>query len=162
LKLYPSFPEALTFYGGIQSTLQQWRSAEEKLQSAIRVDPTYSPAYVVLAGIYNAQSRFDDARNATERALSAGANTWDLEYEIARALIGKQQYESALAITEAALRSKHHGTLLHIAKAHALLGLRRNTQAVTELRAYIQYRPDGEGSEHARALLTRIQDGIPQ
>jgi len=159
LKLYPKSPEALTFYGGIQGSLQQWESAEQNLEAAIHCDPSYSPAYVVLAGVYNAQARFDDAQEATQQALSAGADSWSVQYEIARALIGKQQFESALAVTEAALRSKH-GSLLHLAKAHALLGLRRYPQAATELRAFVHDQPDGEGSEQARNLLNQVQ-GAP-
>jgi len=156
LNLYPPFPEALTFYGGIQASLQQWESAERSLQAAIQSDPSYSPAYAVLAGVYNAQARFDDAQEAGQQALSEGADSWDVQYEIARAFIGKQQYETALAVTDAALRSKHGG-LLHLAKAHALLGLRRYQQAATELRTFVHDQPDGDGSEQARDLLSRIQ-----
>ena len=157
LNLYPPFPEALTFYGGIQASLQQWESAERSLQAAIQSDPSYSPAYAVLAGIYNAQARFDDAQEAAQQALSEGADSWDVQYEIARAMIGKKQYETALSVTEAALRSTPHGSLMHLAKAHALLGLGRYPQAVTELRAYLRYQPDSEGSERARDLLNQIQ-----
>jgi tetratricopeptide (TPR) repeat protein len=102
LKIYPTFPEALTLHGGIQASLQHWKAAEESLRSAIQIDPTYPPAYVVLAGVYNGQSRFEEAQGATQRALSAGADTWDVHYEIARTLIGKREYTHALTITESA------------------------------------------------------------
>ena len=110
-----------------------------------------------MAGVYNARARFDDAQEAAQQALSKGADSWDIQYEIARALIGKKQYEAALAVTEAALRSTPHGSLMHLAKAHALLGLGKYPQAVTELKAYVRYQPDGEGSERARDLLNQIQ-----
>ena len=155
LKLYPNFPEALTFYGGIDASFQQWESAEKKLQAAIQSDPSYPPAYVVLAGVYNAEARFDDAQEATHQALAAGVDTWEVQYEIARAWIGKKQYETALAVSETALRSKHGG-LLHLAKAHALLGLQRYQQAVAELKTFVHDEPDGDGSEKARDLLKRI------
>jgi hypothetical protein len=38
--------------------------------SAIRTDPGYSLAYVVLAGVYNGQLRFDDPQEAKPGALS--------------------------------------------------------------------------------------------
>ena len=156
LKIYPPFPEALTLYGITHAMAHHWGQAEQNLQSAIQTDPTYAPAYVILAGVYNAQLRFDDAEEATQHAVAAGANTWDLQYEIARSLIGKRQYESALAIADTALHQKQHGSLLHLAKAHALLGLRRYPQAATELRAYLRYQPAGDGSQHARNLLQKI------
>lgn len=157
LKIDPAFPEALTLYGAIQSSLQQWEPAEEKLHEAIRIDPSYSPAYVILAGLYNTQDRFEDAHEAAQKAITAGANNWDVQYEIARALIGKRQYATALVTTESALREKHHGSLLHLAKAHALLGLRRYSQALIELRTYLRSQPSGDGSEEARALLGQVQ-----
>jgi tetratricopeptide (TPR) repeat protein len=156
LNLYPPFPEALTFYGGIQGSVQQWESAERSLQAAIESDPSYSPAFAVLAGVYNDQKRFDDAQVAAQQAISVGDDSWDVQYEMARALIGKKQYETALAISDAALRSTPHGSLMHLAKAHALLGLGEYPQAVTELRTYLRYQPDGEGSERARDLLNQI------
>lgn len=157
LKVYPTFPEALTLSGGIQGALQQWARAEQSLQAAIQSDSHYSPAYIVLAGIYNAQARFDEAWVAAQQALSAGADNWELQYEIVRALIGKQEYESALAITEGALRLNDHGSLLHLAKPHALLGLRRYPQAATELSVYLRDEPSGEGSQDARDLLQQVQ-----
>ena len=160
LQLYPEFPEALTFYGGIHAAARQWRLAEEKLRAAIQSDPTYSPAYVVLAGVYNSQRRFEDAQQAANQALATGADTWDVQYEIARVLIGKQQYEKALAITEDALRSKQHVGLLHLAKAHALLGLRMYSQAVTEIRVYLHDQPPGNESRGARDLLQEVQSAM--
>jgi len=156
LKIYPTFPEALTLYGGIQGSLQQTKAAEETLQSAIQIDPTYPLAYVVLAGVYNRQSRFDEAKAMTERALSEGLNTWLVQYEIARSLIGKKEYDPALTITQGALRKKH-GALLHLAKAHALAGLKRYRQCKTELQTYLHDDPDGEGAQSARDLLVRLQ-----
>jgi tetratricopeptide (TPR) repeat protein len=157
LQLYPPFPEALTFYGGLQASLQQWEPAERSLRAAIQSDPSYSPAYAVLAGVYNAQARFNEAEEAAQQALSEGADSWDVQYEIARALIGKKDYETALTITDSAMRSTPHGSLMHLAKAHALAGLGRYPQAATELRAYLSYQPDGEGSERARDLLNQIE-----
>ena len=156
LTLDPAFPEALTFRGGIQAANQQWTSAEQTLQAAIQSDPSYAPAYVILAGVYNTQDRYDQAQEATEHALLAGAVTWSVQYEIARALIGKGQYEKALAISDAALRSPH-GSLMHLAKAHAMAGLLKYPEAVTELRTYLHDEPAGEGSQDARSLLERLE-----
>lgn len=162
LKIYPAFPEALTFYGCILATFQQWDSAEQKLQAAIEADATYSPAYVALAGAYNAQGRFDEAQQAIQQGLWAGADTWHVQYEIVRSLIGKRDYEGALVAAEAALGSTPDGGLLHLAKAHALLGLRKYPQAATELSTFLHYDPAGDGSEQARELLRKIKRSLPQ
>lgn len=156
LELDPTFPEALTLRGGIQAFNQQWTLAEQSLQAAIQSDPSFPAAYVILAGVYNTQDRYDEAQQATERALQAGAATWSVQYEIVRALIGKGEYENALAISDAALRSRH-ASLMHLARAHAMLGLRKYPEAAAELRTYLRDDPSGEGSQDARTLLERLQ-----
>jgi tetratricopeptide (TPR) repeat protein len=161
LKLDPTFPDALTLRGGIEATNQQWGAAEESLQAAIQSDPAYSPAYVILAGVYNSQGRYDDAQEATQQALSAGTTTWSVQYEIARALIGKREYENALAVSDAALRS-NHGCLMHLARAHAMLGLRKYPEAAAELRTYLGEDPAGDGSHDARVLLDRLNRLMPR
>lgn len=159
LKLDPAFPDALTLYGGIQAAQQQWDSAEQSLQAAIRSDAGFSPAYIVLAGVYNSRERFDEAEEAAQRARSAGADTWLLQYEIARTLIGKAQFERALTVCEAALRSDH-GSLMHLARAHALLGLGKYPEAGAELEVFLHDQPSGDGSQDARDLLKQVETVI--
>lgn len=160
LKVYPTFPEALTLLGAIRAERRDWESAEQSLQAAIQSDPSYTPAYIALSEIYNRESQFDDAEQTAQHALSAGADDWILPYEVARALIGKEQYESALTISDNSLRSHQPGGLLHVAKAHALVGLRRYKEAVTELKAYLRDQPSTEESGDAQNLLEQLQ-GLP-
>lgn len=68
--------------------------------------PSMRQGILVLAGLYNAQGCFDDGLQATRKAVSAGAARWDVEYEIARGLISKGQYQPALVATEDGLRLK--------------------------------------------------------
>jgi len=152
LRIYPTFPEALALYGGIQASLQHWESAEQKLLASIQTDPTYSPPYVILAGVYNTEDRFDEAQQVIQQALSAGDDSWHLQYEIARSLIGKREYESALATSEGALRSTPDQGL----------GLRKYPQAAEELTAYLRYEPSGNGSVETRDLLQRVQRIVSQ
>lgn len=155
LRIDPAFPEALTLNGFMQASHKRWESAEASLHAAIRSDPDYCAAYIILAGVYNTQGRYNEAQDATQQGTCAG-DSWTVQYEITRVLIGKGEYENALAIADAALRSKH-GSLLHVAKAHALLGLRRYPEAATELRNYLRYEPAGEGAQDAHNILDRIQ-----
>jgi tetratricopeptide (TPR) repeat protein len=161
LKVDPTFPEALTLYGIIQAGHQRWKSAEASLKAAIQSDSRYAPAYVVLAGVYNSEERFNDAQEATTQALSAGANTWHVRYEIARAFIGKGQYESALAAIDATPPPSRDTGWMPLVKALALAGLRRYQEAATELRLYLFTQSSGDGSQYARDLLKQIDSLIP-
>ena len=157
LRLYPAFPEALTLLGYIQLHLQQWESAEHNLQAAIRSDPTYGYAYLILSHLYNLQKRFDDALEMSQRANALMPNDWMVAYEMCTSFIKTHQYAMALNFGDAALRT-NRGTLLHVAKAHALIGLNRYREAVEELRTYLSYQPAGEGSRDAHDLLDRIEN----
>lgn len=156
LKICPNFPEALTLRGGIQAFNHQWESAEQSLKASIQSDPGYTPAYIILAGVYNTQDRYGDAQQVIEQAVAIGTTNWSLQYEIARVLIGKKQFENALLLTDSALHS-NRGPLMHLARAHALLGLRRYPQAEAELRTYLHDDPSGVGNDDARHLLDRIE-----
>lgn len=157
LNLYPAFPEALTLLGYIQLDLKQWEPAEQNLQAAIRSDPTYGFAYLVLSHFYNMQKRFDDAVEMSQRASALMPHEWMVAFEMCTSFIKTHQYAMALNLGDAALRI-NRGTLLHVAKAHALIGLNRYPEAVAELRTYLSYQPAGEGSRDAHDLLDRIEN----
>ena len=161
LQRYPDFPEALTMLGFIQVDLKQWDSAEKNLQAAVRSDPTYGLAYLVLSNLYNRERRFEDALAMSQQALALIPGVWSVHYEKARALIGKREYASALNVSDAALRT-NRGTLLHMAKAQALLGLERYSEAAAELQIYLQYHATDEASQEARGLLYGIQSVTAQ
>lgn len=156
LHLYPAFPEALVMQGFMQIDLNEWEAAEQSLQAAVRSDPTYGWAYLLLSDLYNQQRRFDDALTMSQRAVQLIPNVWFAHYEMCQALMGKEQFAQALVASDAVLNS-NRGTLLHLAKAHALIGLGRYQEAAIELRAYLQYQPAGEGSRDAHDLLEQIQ-----
>jgi len=159
LQGYSAFPEALTMSGYIQICLSKWELAEQNLLAAVRTDPTYGLAHIVLADLYNTERRFDDALATARRAGALLPDSWVVQFELARALLGNGQYDSALSISDAALRA-NGATLLHVLKAHALIGLERYPEAVTELRTYLQYQPLGELSQDAHDLLDQIQGAM--
>lgn len=131
------------------------------MQAAIRSDPTYGLAYLVLSHLYNSQRRFDDAIEMAQRASALMPDDWLVPYEMCRSLMEKGQYATALNVSDAALRT-NRGAMLHVAKAHALIGLKRYPEAVAELRTYLSYEPAGEGSQDAHNLLHRIQNAANQ
>ena len=161
LQAYPSFPEALTMLGYIQLSLDEWETAEQTLRAAVRADPNFGLAHIILAFLYNTEHRFDDAAVSARRAAELAPDSWVVQFEMTRALLGKGQYDSALSVSDAALH-KNRGTLLHVVKAQALMGLKRFREASTELQTYLQYQPTGELSQHAHDLLKQIQNASLQ
>lgn len=156
LHVYHAFPEALTMQGFIQIDLNHWEAAEQSLQAAARSDPTYGWTYLILSDLYNRERRFDDALVTSQRAVQLVPDVWFAHYEMCQAYMGKNQFALALHVSDAAL-STNRGTLLHVAKARALIGLGRRQEAAVELKAYLHYHPAGESSQDARELLDEIE-----
>ena len=154
LKIEPAFPEALTLNGFMQASHRQWASAEQSLQASIRSDPNYCPAYIILAGVYNTQERYDEAQDAAQRATSAGVDTWSVQYEIARVLIGKREYENALAIADAALQARKLAACRQSARIVGTAQIFGSRCRIAEL---LRYEPGGEGAQAAHNILDRIQ-----
>ncbi len=163
IALHARFPEALTLRGTTQFNLQRMDEAEKDYQAAIQADPTFGPAYVYLADLYNVERRFDDALAIMQQANSQHSGSWSGQYETAWALLGNKQYDRALKIAEAGLRSNpDQKSLLHLARAHALAGLRMFPQAIRELQTYLTSHPPENNAQQARSLLEEIESGAGQ
>ena len=135
--------------------IQSRRGSEQSFEAAVRTDPTYGWPYLILGDLYNRQRRFEDALVMSQRAVQLVPDVWLAQYEMCQAYIGKNQFALALDVSDAAL-STNRGTLPHVAKARALIGLGRYEEAAVELKAYLHYHPAGEGSQDARELLDEI------
>ncbi len=63
-----------------------WREAVAHWERAVKIDPTYVPAYNNLAIGYEQQGEFDKARNAYEKALELAPNNTYIKqnYELFR------------------------------------------------------------------------------
>jgi tetratricopeptide (TPR) repeat protein len=161
LKIYPSYPDALTLRGGVRHALHQWDAAKQDFQASIDADPTFAPAYTGLADVFNEELRFDDALVVLQHAEQLNPGAWNIQYETSRSLIGKHLYERALNVLEEALRARHgHDSLLRLAKAHALAALGKFPEAAQELRAYLSSGSGEREDDQARNLLNQIQAAV--
>jgi tetratricopeptide (TPR) repeat protein len=161
LKIYPSYPDALTLRGGIHLGLQRWDAAEQDFRASIAVDPTFSPPYIGLADALNGELHFDEALAVLQQAEQLTPNAWNVQYETSRAFIGKHLYDRALNVIERALRARSApDSLLRLAKAHALAALGKLPEAAEELRGYLASGSAEREDEQARDLLNQIQAAI--
>jgi len=154
LNIYPDYAAALTLRGLLKLDQKDLSGAMADLQQAIQTDGNYGMAYIGMGAVLNLDSKFDDAIRTLERAESLMPNAWQAYFEMGRALIGKASFPEALRqLDRAESLAPAEVSLVHLAKAHALMALRMYSDAATELEIYLRKTPSGPNSPLARQML---------
>jgi Flp pilus assembly protein TadD len=154
----PDFAQALTLRGLMALDNNRPQDAVADLEKAVKSDSTYPNAYLVLGASYNLVSRYDDAVRVLDRALALAPNSWQAYFELSKASLGTGQFAAALRfINKAQERMPKEFPHLHLVKAHALLGLKNFSEAVSELEKYLTSEPQGPNSAAARQTLDKAR-----
>ncbi len=158
LALHPDYGAALALLGFLDLQDGNLELASPELKRAIEFDPNSALAYVSLGSAYNSMKQYDAALEALSVFPSVSADNWQAHYELARSYIGLRDYGSGLREINASLRlSQHDPAVLHLAKAHVLLGMRRDAEAVPELETILRTQPRGPYAVEAQNLLARVR-----
>jgi tetratricopeptide (TPR) repeat protein len=161
LQIDPQYAQALTLRGQIEMSKGDLASAQQDLESAVKVDPNYGYAYISLSVIYNHQSRFDDAMRVSQRGLTLAPKSWQGYFEMAKASVGKGMYEKGLQLAAQAQRlSGNSFAAVHLIKAYALVPMRLYKDARYELHAFLSREPNSSSAKQAQTLLAAI-DALP-
>ncbi|HWR36413.1 MAG TPA: tetratricopeptide repeat protein [Clostridia bacterium] len=158
LELFPTYAEALVIRGILAINDNKLEEGEADLQNAIKYDPNYGMAYIAMGAAMNQARRFEQAKRTIERGIVLAPNSWQAYFEMSRSAIGLGDFEAAEKNASRAetLSSNDYGPI-HLVKAHALIGLKRYDEAVTELERFLSKDPANPGAETARAVLNRAR-----
>lgn len=75
---------------------QDYISAEQVLKSAIEADPSFQNAFITLAGVYNAQKKYAEAKSAYQKAILINKNIAPaVIYGLAETEFATQEYDKA-------------------------------------------------------------------
>ncbi|MCU1305569.1 MAG: repeat protein [Acidobacteriaceae bacterium] len=158
LDIYANFAEALTLRGILNLDSQNPDKAVADIESALKADPTYGFAYIALGATYNTLSRFDDALRTLERGVSFSPNAWQGYFEMAKAQIGKGEFQLALRqLNKAQSLVREAYPSIHLMKAHALLALKQYPDAMNELQTFLSEAPNDARSSDARQALEQVK-----
>ena len=158
LALHPDYGAALALLGFLDLQDGNPELACPELKQAIEFDPNSALAYVSLGSAYNSMKQYDAALEALSVFPSVSADNWQVHYELARSYIGLRDYESGLREINYSLQlAQHDPAVLHLAKAHVLLGMRRNAEAVPELETILRTQPHGPYAAEAQNLLATVR-----
>jgi tetratricopeptide (TPR) repeat protein len=160
LEIFPAYADALTLRA-VMNLGSDTPAAVADLEKAIRSDGNYALAYTVLGAALNIQAKFDQALQALERGQSLAPDSWQGYFEMAKAYIGKTDYQAALRQVEKAqsLVPKQFPTLM-LMKAQSLLGLKQYSNAVNELEGFLQKEPHGPNTATAQKMLEEARQQV--
>lgn len=159
LSIHPEYSEALTLRGILKLDAGKIEEACSDLDRAIKADNNYPLAYFALGAAFNMQSKFDDALRTIDRGLALAPNSWQAYFELGKAFLGKGSYDAAVRqLNKAQDLGPKDYTLIHLVKAHALLGLKNYSEAMAELQWYLEKAPSGDrNSAAARETLEKVR-----
>src|SRR4051812_3516837 len=158
LRVYPDFAEALTMRGLMALDAKRLDDAAASLEKSIQADSNYGMGYVVLGAVYNMQSRFDDAIRVLDRGLTLMPQSWQGMFELGKSELAKGNYEAALRrLNKAGDLAPQEYPPLHLAKAHALLGMKNFSEASSELEAYLEQDPKSPNAAAVRESLDQVK-----
>ena len=142
--------------------LGQIDEAEVAFKQALELRADNAASYTGLAGIYNAQRRFDEAAEMSAEAarLSGGGagatdpvavyNQGVIYWNAGNFPMAKEQFEQAVALDP-------NNADAHYQLAMASLNLGDMTSAVEALEKYIEIAPDGQNADQARGMIQQLK-----
>ena len=164
LKVTPDYADALTLRAVLEVNAQQQQAALDDLVHAVKADPSFGPAYLVLGALFNQMGRFDEALRSLDRESIYNPNSWQCAYEMSRSWLGKREYERALLQANRAqsLSGKLHPGPIHLIRGYALMGTKRLELASAEFEAYLDAEPNGQLAGSVRVALAKIKTAMAQ
>ncbi len=161
LQLRPDYGPALELLGMIDFLERHPAEAVTELLQALREDPSSPRTYLVLASAYNELHQSSDALNPLSILSKLTPEAWQLHYETGRAYLGQARYDAAMLEFEHALSvSRTDNTIVHLGKAHAMLGLGDYAGAHDELDAVLRNSPDGPFAAESRELAALVDSHL--
>ena len=142
LQIHPYYGPALSLLGILELNDGHPAEAIDGLLLALRQDPNSPRTYLALASAYNELHQNADALHALSIMMKLSPDCWQLHYESGRAYLGQGRYDAAIVeFDHAQSVSATDNGIVHLGKAHAMIGLADYAGAHDELDAVLRRSP---------------------
>lgn len=157
LKAYPESSEAYRLRGLV--SLMDGHPAESinDLDRAVKLDSHNVMARVILGAALNAMSKFKEAVASINAALPMAPQSWQAQYELAKAYAGVGDMSQAISAIDRAIAINPSFAPMRYVRAQVLIHTHQYAAAVRDLRQFLQAAPSGPDTERARQLLASVQ-----
>ncbi len=158
---YPSYYEAYYEMGLAYLRLDQIAESEQALRKSIELSQgRYADAYFLLASVLSNKQEFAEAQTLARQGLELNGNAWQGYFEMARALFGQNQFETAEKNALEARTRKPDFPLIHLLLANLHLRKRDYPSLLEDLDTYLKLEPNGTMSEQARRTREQVQRAL--
>ena len=148
--------------GVAHANKQDYAQAETAFKKAIELRPDSADAYTGLAGVYNAQKKFDLAAEASTKAsqyagAGAGGGGAEASYNQGVILFNSGKFAEAKTAFEAATKADPNLGMAQYQLGMTALNLGQIPEAVAALEAYLKVEPTGPKAAEVKAALPALQ-----
>lgn len=158
LEIYPDYAEALTLRGVISLDASHPEAAVNDFDHAIKSDSGYSLAYTAMSAALNQLHKFDDALRSADRAITLSPSSWQSYFEMAKAYVGKADYQHALQqLSRAQSFLPKEYAPLHLVRAQVMLALKNYTEGLAELQDFLTLAPQDPNAGAARETVGKLK-----
>jgi Flp pilus assembly protein TadD len=153
LQLHPDYGAAISLLGILDLQDGHPADAIASLLRAVHYNPNSPRTYLALASAYNELHQNANALQSLTIMAKLLPDTWQLHYETGRAYLGQGLFDDAIDEFDRAQRlAQQSAMVVHLGKAHALIGLREYPAARAELETVLRKSPAGPYTAESREL----------
>jgi tetratricopeptide (TPR) repeat protein len=162
---YPNYPAAWVMLGQVMIGQQKLTDAHDACSKPIKVDPTYLPPYLCLAGLLDREKNWSDLATWADRfnGLSLSGDLYSNYYR-GLALFHLHKYADAeKSVTQAiSIDVAHRQPNLYFLLAQ-IYGEQGNLLgASAQIQQFVKYTPNRQDKDLARQYLAQLQARDPQ
>jgi tetratricopeptide (TPR) repeat protein len=163
IREYPGYFEAYSAMGIAYLQTGNNASAEAPLRKALELSQYQDvEAMSWFATLLNGTLRFVDAESLARRGLALTPDSWHLDVELARALVGLHRPAEAEKYAREASKSQPNNALLYLVLANVHSQLGNGSALQDDLTNYLRLIPTGSVADNVRVELKHAQDHLAE
>ncbi len=160
IQKYPKYPAAWVMLGQVLEDQQKMTEAHDACSQSIKVDPTYLPPYLCLAGLLDREKQWNDLLTWSDRfgCMNLGGGMYSNYYRGLSLLHLRKLPEAQKSITAAiAIDSEHHQPHLYFLLAQ-IYGEQGDVDgAAAQIEQFVKYSRSQKDKDSAKEYLAELQ-----
>jgi tetratricopeptide (TPR) repeat protein len=160
IEKYPNYPAAWVLLGQVMLGQQKMTEAHDDCSKPIKVDPTYLPPYLCLAGLLSREKNWSDLQTWSDRfqGLSLKGDLYSNYYR-GFALFHLHKYADAQknVVQAISLDGTHRQPNLYFLLAQIYGEQGDVPNASAQIEQYVKYTPNRQDKDLARQYLSELQ-----